>query len=475
MHVVRVVRLLAAALGVGLAIAQAALAGWSAPVSLGPVASTPVIGFDPAGNAALAFAGSDGTIYVVRHPRRGAFSAAAGVAGFSEAPSQVVLTGDGATVLRAGSTMFVQPAGSTTFAPPQQLGGPQQFDLTPADAVIAPTSVSDVIASISDNSLQEETAVLAPGAAAFGPGSWYRRFYPIGGPAPIAMDAAGGAFITDESTERCRKGGEGSIVVAYRSAHGAFRVTTPLRCLPLVVPDSPPSMIAAAGNGQAVLATVAGKLNHYEVLVQLRGGARFGPPRLLAKVHPHSPSLLGPPIIGQGGAVTLAWESCSGSLAHCIASAAHGSADGHVWRTRTFTAPANRFGIGVPQVGDGYVILSRCAGSSCVMSASYADASGRFGNPQQITGAGEPAYPDQLAAASGGRRRLGLFIWVTPAGGIFATTISSRTHRFGPPTRLAPDGTATPGKIDYELGPNEQAIVAWVNGNGTASGAVYSP
>jgi hypothetical protein len=474
MDVGRTVASLGCFVALGLAIAPPALAGWSAPASLGPAATTPVVGFDPAGNAALAFGAGDGPIYVVRHPLGGAFSAAEEVASFSDAPGQVVLTGNGATLLRAGSTMFVQAAGSTAFGPPQELGGPQQGDLPPADAVIAPTSGSEVIASIMDNDLQEETAVLAPGAAAFGPGRSYRQFYPIGGPAPVATDTVGGAFITAQSTERCRKDGEDSIVVAYRPAHGSFRVTTPLRCRPLVVPNSPPSMIGAAGNAHAVLATVTGTLNHYEILVQVRNGARFGAPHLLASVHPHSPDLVGPPIIGPNGAITLAWGSCSGSV-HCTAGAAHGSASGRVWRTRTFTAPGNRSGVGVPEVGDGYVILSRCAGSSCALSATYADASGRFGNPKQITGAGQPVYPDQLAAASGGRRRLGLFVWTSPAGGIFATSITGRTHRFGPPTRLTPDGAATPGNIDYELGPNGQAIVAWVNNDGTASAAAYTP
>src|SRR5438270_5432763 len=129
MWVARVVRLLGEILAVGLALAPSALAGWSPPVSLGAAADTPVIGFDPSGNAALAFSGHDGTIYLMRHPLGGAFSGAERVAGFSQAPGQVVLTGDGATVVRSGSTMFVEPPGSTAFGPPQDLGGEQQFDL----------------------------------------------------------------------------------------------------------------------------------------------------------------------------------------------------------------------------------------------------------------------------------------------------------------------------------------------------------
>jgi hypothetical protein len=132
-------------------------------------------------------------------------------------------------------------------------------------------------------------------------------------------------------------------------------------------------------------------------------------------------------VIGLGGGVTVAWTTCAISGAHCTVTAAHGSLNGGPWRTRTFPAGG--------QVGDGYVLLSHCAGQVCRLSVSYADRQGRFGNPQTITADGQIVSRDTEAEASSGRRGVRAVVWTTSRGGVFAAVADPGRHRFGPPRR----------------------------------------
>jgi hypothetical protein len=361
MRISRLTLLFALSLAVLAVLAGAAAAAWGPVQRLAEgVYGPPVIGFGQTGAAVLAFETGRQDTYVVSHSVGGGFSTPRLVAaGFGV--NQVVLAADGATVLRSGSTMLVEPPGTTSFGPAQELGGPQMRDLPPADALVVPTPTGEVIASVWGDRQDQQAYVLAPGSRSFTPLTGFQDFYPLGGPAPVAADDAGGVFLTDQASgNHCTKVREMNIIVAYRPGGGSFTTTTPLRCQPLNVPNSPPAEIGAAGSARAALVTVTGTFGHYQVVVQTRTRKRFGAAHVLARMT-RVPTLLGPPVIGLGGGVTIAWSTCRQADIGCSVGAASGSLDGSTWHTRTFTAPQNRNGLGA-QVNDRFVMLSQCSG-----------------------------------------------------------------------------------------------------------------
>jgi hypothetical protein len=200
------------------------------------------------------------------------------------------------------------------------------------------------------------------------------------------------------------------------------------------------------------------------VLVQTLTGSRVGAPHVLARTR-RFVTLLGPPVIGLGGRVTIAWSVCRRFDSGCSAGAAYGRLRGGRWYTRTFSAP------GV-LVGDGFLMLSRCSGS-CTLSLAYAGRHG-FGAPRPLATNAQFVFPDQLAAATGGRRRLRLVLWTTSSGQLFAAVGNTMTGRFASPTELASSGVANSSNVNYELGPDGQAIVTWVTSAGAAYAVAYA-
>jgi hypothetical protein len=399
-------------------------------------------------------------VYIVRRPAGGPFGPPSQVAGQLPAPDQLVLPRGGATVVRIGATMLVEPAGASSFTAPQELGGAQQFDLAPPDALLAATTAGEVIASVMDNSGNELTEVLARGASAFAQPQAYPSFYPLGGPAPVASDGAGGAFMADESTMgRC--GTErASTVVAYRPPASRFRVRTPLHCRLESVPQEPASSaIAAAGRGRAVLATLTGTFGHYQVVVQTRRHGRFDSPQVLTRFTGRDPYLY-PPVIGAGGRVTIGWSACNARGRHCMFHTALGSLPGGRWRAQSFR--------GSGTVGDGYVALLRCA-ASCTLRVAYA-AGRSFTAPRVLARHVEPVYPRDPTAAAGG-----VIVWESPGDGLLVATRSTSDGHFGAVHRLAGEGTVQPGAVNWASGPDGQALVTWRQRDGTARAAAFTP
>jgi hypothetical protein len=453
------------------AVAGPAGAAWGPVQTLGEgVNRPPVIGFSQTGAAALAFETGLQQTYLSSHALGGEFSAPQQVA-TGVGPDQVVVAADGTTVLRAGSTVLVEAPGAMSFAPAQELGGAPAFDEPGPDAVIVPTARSEVVASVQSAAQHQEADVLSPGSTSLTPLGGLQGFSPLGEPDPIAADDAGGVFLTDQASEsRCQKAGERNIVVAYRAAGGSFTTTTPLRCQTLDAPTVLPSEIAAAASAHAALVTVTGRLGHYQVVVQTRTRKRFGAAHVLARTT-RPPNLLGAPVIGLGGRVTIGWAVCRRAGSGCSVGAASGRIGASTWHTRTFAAPADRNGVG-GQVNNGFVTLSKCSGY-CTLSVAYAGPRG-FGSPQPLATSSQLVSIDRLITATGGRNRPKLVVWTTSSGQLFAAMMNATTRRLGDPQELAATGVANPSQVNDEVGPNGQAIVAWATSAGAADAVVSS-
>ena len=462
-------------------IAAPSQAAWSPAVDLGPASRVPVIAFSPAGDAALAWglntATTNDTVTVVRHGDGGPFTGPASVATGTPDPGrdlQITLAADGAAILRTGARVFVAPAGSSAFGPGQDLGGVQEGDLGPPEARLTPTLAGETIAGITSSQDFESAAVLAPGATRFGAGQSFIPFDDnIGTLLPVATDTAGTAFIAGDDLD-CGRNDRASVGVAVRLPHGRFGLASALPCRPVSVPGWPDPVISAAGSGRAVVLAVTGTTGHYVLWVIIRTHGRFGAPHVLAR-SAAGPNPLGPAVIGLDGKITAAWQTCAESGIHCTVTAARGSLRGGRWQQRTYSARGDRIGLG-GQVGDGYVVLSRCAGSICRLSVVYAGRRGRFGDPVPLTADGQLVFRDTLTEASSGRRRVRIVVWSSSRGGVFAAVAAPGRPRLGAVRRLAPDGSGgNYGPPAYETGPRDQAIVAWLTGRATASATVYSP
>jgi hypothetical protein len=468
--------LLAICLALPAICAAPAQARWGPSVNLGPAVRTPVIGFDPSGDAALAWglpsASDEQGVAVARGAFGGDFGAAETVATGVPDPSmnlQVVLPGGGAAVLRTGARVFVAPADTTTFRAPQDLGGVQEGDLAPPDARLIATLTGEVIASVMPSQGNEITAVLPAGSSSFGEAQQYPSLNPDGGqPVPVATDTKGNAFFADFST-LCSGQNNQSVALATRPAGGTFGLSTALPCQP-IFGANPFPVLGAGKNGGLALVTVTGTLMRSALVVQARYQGQLSSPHVLARSS-REPNPLGPPIINVGGGVTVGWLTCVPSGGDCTEGAAQGSLRSSVWHARTFSQMG---GLG-EQVGNSYVALSHCTPGVCQISVSLVDRHGRFGNPSTLTRDGQIAYPDQLVEASGGRRRERAIVWISSRGGLFASVSDPGRPSFGPIRRLGADGSVSQDQVTYQTGPRDQVIVTWLSADGTAHAATYAP
>lgn len=312
--------------------------------------------------------------------------------------SQIVLAGGGAAVLRSGARVFVAPAGSSTFGPPQDLGGVQEDHLLEPDASLLATLTGEVIASVMHTEGDESTAVLPAGSGSFGDSQQYPSLNPNAGqPVPMASDPQGNAFLADFAGN-CSGQNEQSVALAARAPAGRFRLSTALRCQSISTANPFP-VIGTGGNGGLALLTLTGTPGHYALVLQTRYRGQWSSPHLLARTRPtgscHSRhwcptrliQTLGPPIVNLGGGVTIGWSTCDADGRNCTASAAQGSLRSATWHTRTFTP-----GLGM-QVGNRYAALSQCTKARCQISVSLSTATAASATPAPSPATANGPFP----------------------------------------------------------------------------------
>jgi hypothetical protein len=209
-------------------LASAAAAAWQAPV---PITTTtlwqsPLLAFDPAGNAAIAFQDQGQATFIVRRNVGGSFSAPAQV-GTPVPPllpnlRQLVVPAKDAGVLLFDNGDYMsasvqQPGGS--FGPPQNITG--KTDETNPYATLLPTARGAVVAGIVGPDGEPEASVLPRGGTQF-----HGQLVQSDGGSNVvgaADGVGGGAFLAWE--------GNLCLSISYRPLGGSFSRGRNAACL----------------------------------------------------------------------------------------------------------------------------------------------------------------------------------------------------------------------------------------------------
>lgn len=495
-HWRRIAALMVAGIAASGLLAAPAVADWTPAVRLGEGFGA-VVGFGPAGNAAVGFqaghvAGDDvggASTYLARRPAVGDFSTAVPVRqpGSIAALQSVLLPAGGGTVLlftplESDQTVplsaVVEPAGASGFGVPQRLVPPRDNGAAGDPSVtLVGTARGDVVGATADEFGDVFTAVLARGASRFhGDGLSYTSAddangsgLPLDGNGglSLATDDVGGAFLAGNSADLS------CAAVAYRPAGGHFGfVHEPPHCPRNSFCTG--TRIAAGGDGYAALATVCGGGGYGPVRLTTWVGraGRFGRAHVLAT----TPSVgflgldLGPPAVGERGNLTVAWDECQDqSTSRCSIAAARGNLHGGFGRSQTLDRGPQSTGL----VGDGTVAVERCGrGGRCSISVALANRHGGFGRLQRITAHG------QLQLLDGDARGDQIIVWTARNRSLYAATRRANAAHFGQPHRLSGSGVRLSivtgaAEVSAAFGPRGKAIVAWSLRTGATFAAVY--
>jgi hypothetical protein len=389
-----------------LMFAVTAQARWLGVTQVGESSSgAPLIAFDPAGNAALAF-GHDSGVDLVGRREGGAFGAAQFLpAGQDKGnlPGGLVLPKRGETVLMVVNNQpygpvepwqgLVRPAGSSSFGPPQPLGI-SSYHYGVCCGWLLGDARGETIDEISNPySYRSFIRVLAPGASRFGPQQRMPNAL-IG----LVADGAGGLF--DVWCRGLCDNPKSNVMVGYRPFGGTFSHGVRVDC----GCEGYEEVAAAGGRGHIALVW----FRHHNLYAALGGPHGFSSGRIVARGAACVFDVQAV-VTGRGNPV-VAWEDCS---------------------QRPFR-----------------------------LRVAFGNAQGRFTRPQTL-GTASP-FPTMAGDARGD-----LIIAWNHRGSVLAATCHAKARTCGPATVLSTTAASSGPVVAF--GPRGEAIVAWSQGSSGSS------
>lgn len=417
----------AVASGVLLGAASPAHAGWQRSVQIGRTAAldakVPVVTFDPAGNAAVAFGGREGSsglglerVYLVRRAAKGAFSAPELVPVSDPSllgpPALLALPAGGDTVLLIYTDTYpsgqdswealVQQPGSPSFAGPQDLEDVTATNDPCCGELVADTAGETLGAFFDPSGFSAGSTWVLPKRH----GAFRQLASPgYGGPAQLAADGVGGTFLTwvggaSNTTAR----------LAYRRTDRRFGRAR-------ACPPCATGVLAAGGHAHAALALVQTNQRGDRLQVFLGGPSGFGRPHELARAAPGTGGVPWEDLtVAADGSVVVGWQQCGSR--HCMIRVALGASSGRFGAPQTFTSAPTQGGSDFSAMaGDarGDVVIAWQDEHDDIIAAVRRAGAGRFGSPRRLSSRPIP-YGHGPAVAFGPRGEA-ITTWLDPATG----------------------------------------------------------